>query len=37
MSIEVRPARPSDAERVTVLSGQLGYACLPQEYDGAGA
>ena len=33
MSIEVRPARPSDAERVAALSGQLGYPCSPQEIE----
>jgi GNAT superfamily N-acetyltransferase len=33
MSIDVRPARPSDAERVAALSGQLGYSCSPQEME----
>ncbi len=33
LQTDVRPARPSDAERVAALSGQLGYPCSPQEME----
>lgn len=31
--ITVRPARPSDANVIAVLMGQLGYRCVPREVE----